>query len=133
MAPERNHDTPSGADRLILLAHGSHDPRWRAPFERLEADLKGAVGATRVRLAYLEFVGPTLLDVAAEAARDGMTGLRVLPLFLSAGAHVAQDIPVQVAQVRARNPRLEVEVLPPIGEHPRFTALLREVAREAAG
>lgn len=133
MAPERSHDPPSRADRLILFAHGSRDSRWRAPFERLEADLKAALGAARVRLAYMEFVGPTLLDVAAESARDGVTGLRVLPLFLSAGAHVAQDIPAQVAEARARNPGLRIDVLPPIGEHPRFAALLREVAREAAG
>jgi sirohydrochlorin cobaltochelatase len=119
-------------DRLILFAHGSRDARWRAPFERLEADLQVALGAGRVRLAYMEFVRPTLLDVASEAVRDGMAGLRILPLFLSSGAHVAEDIPVQAAEARTRNPGLRVEVLPPIGEDPRFAALLREAAREAA-
>jgi sirohydrochlorin cobaltochelatase len=133
MALEGSPQAPYPATRLILLAHGSRDPRWRAPFERLEADLAAALGAGQVRLAYMEFVGPTLFDRAAEAVRDGVSELRVLPLFLSAGAHVAQDIPAQVAEARGHHPGLQIEVLQPIGEHPRFAALLREVAREAAG
>jgi sirohydrochlorin cobaltochelatase len=117
--------------RLLLFAHGSRDPRWRAPFESLERDLRGELGDDRVRLAYMEFVGPTLLDAASEAARDGIGTLRVLPLFLSAGAHVAHDIPAQAAEARARHPELEIDVLPPIGENPRFVALVQAVTREA--
>lgn len=133
MASEVRSLTPHRTTRLILLAHGSRDPRWRAPFERLEADLAAAIGVARVRLAYMEFAAPTLLDRAAEAERDGVTELRVLPLFLSAGAHVAHDIPAQVAEARGHHPGLRIEVLQPIGEHPRFASLLREIAREAAG
>lgn len=133
MTSEGNPPPAHWPTRLILFAHGSRDPRWRAPFERLEADLETVLGAARVRLAYMEFVGPTLSDCAAEAVRDGVIALRVLPLFLSAGAHVAEDLPAQVAGARARNPGLQIEVLQPIGEHPRFAALLREVAQEAAG
>jgi sirohydrochlorin cobaltochelatase len=115
--------------RLVLFAHGSIDPRWRAPFERLLADLQASHGADAVRLGYMEFARPSLEDVAAEAVRDGVSKLRVLPLFMAAGAHVAADIPVQAQQARAFG--LEVEVLPPVGEHPRFAALLRELSGEA--
>jgi sirohydrochlorin cobaltochelatase len=119
--------------RLVLFAHGSRDPRWRAPFERLAADLAAELGPDRVRLAYMEFVGPTLADVAADAAREGVICLRVLPLFLAAGAHVATDIPEQSGAARRAHPGLRIEVLDPIGEHPRFVALARELARDAAG
>jgi sirohydrochlorin ferrochelatase len=74
----------------------------------------------------MAFVSPTMLEAAADAVRDGIEVFRVLPLFLSAGAHVAQDIPAQTAEVRSRYPKLIVEVLPPIGEDPRFAALLRD-------
>ena len=115
--------------RLVLFAHGSIDPRWRAPFEKLLADLRESLGADAVRLAYMEFARPSLEDVAAEAVRDGVSKLRVLPLFMAAGAHVATDIPAQAQRARSRG--LDVEVLPPIGEHPRFVALLRELAADA--
>jgi sirohydrochlorin cobaltochelatase len=123
--------TPPADTRLLLFAHGSRDPRWRAPFERLEASLRGALGDRRVRLAYMEFVGPTLLDASADAERDGIRLLRLLPLFLSAGAHVATDIPAQAAEARRRFPNLTVEVLAPIGEDPRFIALMTAAAAEA--
>jgi sirohydrochlorin cobaltochelatase len=122
---------PPSTVRLLLFAHGSRDPRWRAPFDRLERTLRGELGDDRVRLAYMEFVGPTLPDAAAEAVRDGVTTLRVLPLFLSAGAHVAQDVPAQAEEARRRHPSLNLEVLPPIGEDPRFVTLMKAVSLEA--
>jgi sirohydrochlorin cobaltochelatase len=115
--------------RLILLAHGSRDPRWRAPFETFATSLKAGVGADQVGLAYMEFVSPTLADLAAEAVRDGVQHLMILPLFMAGGAHVDHDIPVQVTAVKTRFPELELTVLPPIGEHPRMIALMQEIAK----
>ena len=120
------------APRLVLLAHGSQDPRWRAPFEKLLADLAEELGPGRVRLAYLEFSAPSLLHVASEAQTDGVRELRVLPLFLASGAHVATDIPAQAGEAERRFPGVRVTVLHPVGEHPRMLQLLRELALESA-
>jgi sirohydrochlorin cobaltochelatase len=133
---KQNSSNPVSADagnkvRLLLFVHGSKDPRWRAPFERMTAELKKKVGEARVRLVYMEFAKPTLLDVAAEAAHDGVKYLKLLPLFLAGGAHVANDIPEQVGEVIRRHPSLRIEVLPPVGEDPRFAALLLDIAIES--
>jgi sirohydrochlorin cobaltochelatase len=118
--------------RLILLAHGSRDPRWRAPFETFTATLQADLGAHTVRLAYMEFVSPTLTDIAEEASRDAVQQLKILPLFMAGGAHVDRDIPEQVTAVQSRFPHLDLSVLPPIGEHPRLVALMQEIAKEYA-
>jgi sirohydrochlorin cobaltochelatase len=120
------------SSRLILLAHGSRDPRWRAPFETFTATLQAHLGADKVHLAYMEFVPPTLLDMAAEASRNAVKQLKILPLFMAGGAHVDRDIPEQVTVVRERYPDLDLSVLPPIGEHPRFIALMQEIVKEYA-
>ena len=119
---------------LVLLAHGSKDPRWRAPFERLASELQQDLGTRAVRLAYMEFTGPTLMDVAQECAGQMNLNLRLLPLplFMAVGAHLAKDIPEQVAEIRGQFPQLPVEVLPPIGEDARLVALVENIAREAA-
>ncbi len=117
---------------LVLLAHGSKDPRWRAPFERIAQELRHELGQRKVRLAYMEFVGPTLMDVAQECVGQSLLNLRVLPLFMAVGAHLAKDIPEQVAEVRGRYPQLTVEVLPPVGEDIRVMQLLEQIALEAA-
>ena len=86
-----------------------------------------------MRLAFMEFCEPTLVEIAAVAVSGGCTRLRLLPLFLAGGAHVANDIPRIVGEVKQAHPTLEIEVLPPVGEDPRFAALLREIAKEHAG
>jgi sirohydrochlorin cobaltochelatase len=117
---------------LILLAHGSRDPRWRAPFETFTTTLQAKLGEDKVCLAYMEFVSPSLTDMAEEASRDAVQQLKILPLFMAGGAHVDRDIPEQVTAVRGRFPHLDVSVLPPIGEHPRFVALMQEIVKEYA-
>lgn len=118
--------------QLVLFAHGSKDPRWRAPFLELLAALRAEMGDQAVSLAFMEFAEPGLLEVARLAAAAGFTRLRVLPLFLAGGAHVARDIPEQVTQVRKTFPSLRVDVLRPVGEDPRFTDLLLEICRESS-
>lgn len=118
--------------RLVIFAHGSPDIRWRLPFEELTASLRERHGAERVRLAYMEFVRPSLADVVREAARDGKLHLRVLPLFFAAGAHVAEDIPHQIADAQMSFPQVKIELLQPIGEHPRVKELFREIACDYA-
>lgn len=117
--------------RLILYAHGSKDPRWRQPFERLASDLQKQLGTERTRLAYIEFAEPTLMEVAAAASQEGVPRLVILPVFMAAGAHLANDLPEQAAAVRTKYRDLEVKVLPPVGEDPRLFDLLLVIAREA--
>lgn len=116
--------------RLVLFAHGSRDTRWQLAFNELTNELKERLGPDTVRLAYMEFSPPTLTDVAGEAVRDGKQELLILPLFLAAGGHLAEDIPIQAAEARRHFPQLRIELLPPIGEHPRVKTLFQEIVCE---
>jgi len=117
---------------LILIAHGSRDPRWRTPIEQLTASLQTDLGRDNVRLAYMDLAPPTLADVVADAAARGVTRIRVLPLFLTAAGHVSRDIPQQVDQVRKTHGAIEVELLPAVGQHRLFRQLLYTIAVESA-
>ena len=114
--------------RFVIFAHGSADSRWRLPFEELTASLSERHGTDKVRLAYMEFAHPSLADIAREAARDGTSRLRVLPLFLAAGGHTVEDISLQVAAVQMSFPQVKIELLQTIGERPLVKELFREIA-----
>ena len=62
-----------------------------------------------------------------EAARDGKLHLRVLPLFLALVLTLQKTFPAD----RGRSgsfPQVKIELLQPIGEHPRVKELFREIA-----
>ena len=116
---------------VILLAHGSRDADWRAAFERLAASLAESAGGGRARVAYLQFSPPTLLDAVTSAAEEGFRRISILPLFISAGGHVARDVPDQAAQARQHRPDLKISILPRIGEDKRFIELVGRLVLEA--
>jgi sirohydrochlorin cobaltochelatase len=97
---------------IVLLAHGSRDPEWSRPFERLAAALEKKLPAVAVALCYLEH-GPSLHEALAALVAKGAGAIRVVPVFLGAGGHVKEDIPRLVA---AASPGVPVSIDPPIGE-----------------
>jgi sirohydrochlorin cobaltochelatase len=117
---------------LILIAHGSRDPNWRASVEKLTESLQADLGRDRLQLAYMECAPPTLMEVASDAVRAGTRRLRVLPLFLTGEGHVARNIQPLVKQLREVHESIDVELLPAVGQHPFFAELLRRIAVDEA-
>lgn len=103
---------------VILFAHGARDPRWAAPFQAVVARVAEREPAVEVRLAFLELMKPDLPTAGAELAGAGCGAVTVLPLFLGAGGHVRQDLPVLVDGLRAAFPQVRWTLEPPVGELP---------------
>ena len=121
----------SDAQGLVLLAHGARDPAWSAPFEAAAAQVRAARPGVAVRLAYLDFMAPTLPEAGAELAAAGCRRIDVVPLFLGAGGHVRKDVPALLESLRREHPALQVRVHPSAGEHPVVVAALADVALAA--
>ncbi len=123
---------------LILFCHGSRDPRWREPFESLVEEVKECCQSKEnyagVSVAYMEMADPKLLDILKQThEKEGVNRFAVLPLFMSAGAHVSKDIPAQVKEAQVTYPTIDVTVLPPVGEHELVRSAMRQIAVDALG
>lgn len=114
---------------LVLFAHGSRDPRWRQTFERLQAQLMDQLPHHKLLLAYMEMAEPTLDHVVRAAQADGITAFVVLPMFMASGGHLAHDVPNQIEALRQDG--IAIRMLPPIGEHPQFSAWVAGVVQDA--
>ena len=113
---------------IVLFAHGSRDPLWRAPIDAVaQAIARQAPGQT-VRCAFLELTAPDLPTVVDELVGQGLRALRIVPMFLGVGRHAREDLPELVAQLQQRHPALTLDLLPPVGEHPAMTALMARIA-----
>ena len=117
--------TPRG---IVLFAHGSRDPLWRAPIEAVAAQIRARQPETPVLCAYLEMCPPTLSDAASNLIAAGARQLRVFPLFFGVGKHAREDLPLLLAQLRAAHPDVAIELLPAAGEDDRLTALMADIA-----
>ena len=117
---------------LVLFAHGSRDPEWVRAFEPLRDMVSRETPHLQVVLAYLESATPDLDDCIRTLAADGITAIRVLPLFLAMGKHLRSDIPAIAARVKLEYPELNIEFLPALGEAPEFVAALSAIALRVA-
>ena len=81
-----------------------------------------------LRLAYLEFMAPSLAQAAAALAAEGCQQIAVLPLFLGTGGHLRKDLPLLMDGLRASHPMLQFQLHAAVGEMPSVTTAIAEVA-----
>jgi sirohydrochlorin cobaltochelatase len=117
---------------LLLFAHGARDPAWAAPFVAVAQRIASRQPTVPVRLAFLEFMAPTMADAGAALAAAGCVQVHVVPLFLGAGGHVRKDVPQLLAALRAAHPAVRFTLHAAIGEHPAVIAAMAEAALLAA-
>jgi len=117
---------------LILLAHGSRDPRWRASVENLGRVVNRRLPAEEVRVAFMQFVGPTLPEAVEAAVRDGHRKANLLPLFMASAGHVDKDIKPMVSDLAREHPEIELNLMTPVGEDDLFCDLIIDIATETS-
>ena len=113
---------------IILLAHGSRDPLWREPIERVAARIREQDAQAIVTCAYLELTEPDLRAAAAQLLAQGVRAIRVVPMFLGLGRHARKDLPRLVGELRQRHPQMELTLQPAIGEDARLLDLMAQIA-----
>ena len=101
---------------LILFAHGARDPRWVAPFERLQKIIQSQQPDVLVALAFLELMAPSLPDLVEQLVREACDDIVVVPVFLGQGGHVLRDIPPLIQQLNTKYPELRLKLTPAVGE-----------------
>ncbi len=115
---------------VVLFSHGSRDPLWRAPLRPWPRASRQTIPERPVVCAYLELSEPPLAQAVAGLVTAGATHVTVVPMFLGTGKHAREDLPVLVQELRTTTPQVAIHVQPAIGEDPRMTALMADIACE---
>ncbi len=79
-------------DAILLLSHGSRDPRAAYVVAELVAAVAERTGR-EVRAAHLDFTTPTPDVALRDLAADGFSAVRVVPLLFTPGYHLTHDVP----------------------------------------
>ena len=116
------------ATGIILFAHGSRDPLWRAPVEAVGKRITERAPDSLVACAYLELTTPDLPSCASQLIAQGADRLSVLPLFLGIGKHAREDLPQLISTLRLTYPHIPVVLQPSIGEQARLLDVIADLA-----
>jgi sirohydrochlorin ferrochelatase len=108
----------SGASAVLLVGHGSRDPRAATVVAELAAQVRLARPGWRVAVAHLDFTQPSVGVALTELAADGAREVAVVPLLFAPGYHLRVDLPAAVAEVRAGLPWLSVSIAEPLAAAP---------------
>ncbi|MFC8866290.1 sirohydrochlorin chelatase [Streptomyces sp. NPDC057148] len=115
--------TPGGTPALVVVAHGSRDPRALSTVRALLDRVRALRPALPVHLGHIELNAPLLPDtLAALGDREAV----LVPLLLSRGHHVKRDIPEMAAAAPAHT-----RVAAPLGPHPFLVDALHDNLLEA--
>ncbi|MER7458567.1 CbiX/SirB N-terminal domain-containing protein [Micromonospora sp. NPDC126480] len=105
-------------DPVVLVAHGSRDPRAADATRALARAVSAARPGLRVLPSWLDHTRPGPAEVLRELAAAGHSRVVLVPLLLTAAYHRRVDIPEAVAAARVTAPELTVRVTDVLGPGP---------------
>ncbi|MFD6678116.1 sirohydrochlorin chelatase [Micromonospora parva] len=107
--------TVTGADPVVLVAHGSRDPRAADATRALARAVSAARPGTPVWASWLDHTEPGPTEVLRQLAMAGHRRAVLVPLLLTAAYHHRVDIPAAVAAATRSGPPLAVRVTDVLG------------------
>ncbi|MBI3866432.1 MAG: sirohydrochlorin cobaltochelatase [Planctomycetia bacterium] len=119
---------------VLLIAHGSRRSEANADLVQLAELVRAQNLYPIVETAYLEIAEPGISAAGAACVDRGATTVKLLPYFLSAGAHVVDDLESHRRELSAQFPGVTFELCPPLGLHPLMVEIvLARLTEGAAG
>ncbi|MFG1880433.1 sirohydrochlorin chelatase [Micromonospora sp. NPDC049102] len=104
-----------GADPVVLVAHGSRDPRAAEATRALARAVSAARPGLAVWASWLDHTEPGPTEVLSTLAEAGHRRAVVVPLLLTAAYHHRVDIPAAVAAATTAGPTLTVRLTDVLG------------------
>jgi sirohydrochlorin ferrochelatase len=98
---------------LLVIAHGSRDPRHAATVHALVRRVRSLRPGVRVETGFLDFNLPSVHGVLESLAAEGVRDVVALPLLLTRAFHAKADIPAVLRDAPARLRIRQAEVLGP--------------------
>ncbi|MFJ8715581.1 sirohydrochlorin chelatase [Streptomyces violaceus] len=98
---------------LLVIAHGSRDPRHAATVHALVRGVRTLRPDLRVETGFLDFNVPSVQGVLESLAVQGVRDVVALPLLLTRAFHAKADIPAVLADAPPQLRILQAEVLGP--------------------
>lgn len=118
-----------GPQSLLLVAHGSRDPRHAATIEQIACATRAERPDLEVRVGYLDHHAPSVTDALAAT---GAAHTVAVPLLLGNAFHGRVDVPAALAEGSART-GVDVTTATVLGPCPELLPALTRQVRLSGG
>ena len=117
---------------IIILGHGSRHAGTKDAIAKLAAEVRKSASDQIIEYAFLQYLQPTLREALALCIGQHADTITIVPFFLHPGAHVMEDVPAQVEQVKRQHPGVAVNVTDFVGSHPLMAAIVLDLVKGKA-
>ncbi|MEZ6066489.1 MAG: CbiX/SirB N-terminal domain-containing protein [Planctomycetaceae bacterium] len=118
---------------ILLIAHGSRRPAANADLLEVARRLGERRPGELIEVAYLELAEPDIPTGARRCVERGAREVRLLPWFLSAGAHVRDDLERYRREFTELYDGVRFACCPPLGIDELMIDVLQKRLDEADG
>ena len=117
-----NADAPA----LLLVGHGSRDPRGAREFHDLVSLVRRRNPSLTVEGGFIELSRPPISECVERLSRSGATSVAAIPLMLLAAGHAKDDIPATLVREKMDHPKMSFDYGRALGIRPELLELMDE-------
>jgi sirohydrochlorin cobaltochelatase len=122
---------------LLIVGHGSRDPRGTKEFHALVSLLREENPSLPIEGGFIELSRPPISECVERLVAGGSREISAVPLMLLAAGHAKDDIPATLVREKIGHPEVTFRYGRPLGIRPELLGLMDEkisgVVREDEG
>jgi sirohydrochlorin cobaltochelatase len=111
---------------LLVVGHGSRDPRGAREFHELVALVREREPGLAVEGGFIELSRPPISECVNRLAEGGARRISAVPLMLLAAGHAKDDIPATLVREKMLHPDVSFEYGRALGIRPELLSLIDE-------
>lgn len=109
---------------VIILGHGSRRAEANEEIYAITEQAKDISGSVLYKTCFLQFGQPSLPQVVEEMNEAGIRSITVVPLLLTVGSHIQEDLPAMLQQEKKRFPHITFMLAPHLGADRRIAEIV---------
>jgi sirohydrochlorin cobaltochelatase len=111
---------------LLVVGHGSRDPRGAREFHELLALMRGRNPHLPIEGGFIELSRPPISECVDRLAQGGAQSVAAVPLMLLAAGHAKDDIPATLVREKMSRPEMSFQYGRALGIRPELLELMEE-------
>ena len=111
---------------LLIVGHGSRDPRGAQEFHALVSLLREENPSLPIEGGFIELSRPPISECVERLVAGGSREISAVPLMLLAAGHTKNDIPATLAREKIGYPEVTFRYGRPLGIRPELLGLMEE-------